>query len=518
MPLDLTALVQDNLDSLAFFRPELALSAGILVLFVLDLAWRRSRARMALLSAAALALFAVAGALLAAQPDRPVSLFQGMVASDGFATFWKWLFLGAGALAVTVVALSREIAPERVGEFHALLAAVVLGMFLMATATNLLMMYLAIELVSMTSYVLAGFRRGDRRASEAALKYVIYGGVASGVMLFGMSYLYGLTGTFAFDDLGPRLAQALGAAGPTLPAARLAVVVAVVFVAAGVGYKIAAVPFHMWCPDVYEGAPTPFTAFLSVGPKAAGFALGLRLFLTVFSGGATSDGLFLALGEVPWPVVLAVVSMATMTLGNLVALSQTNLKRLLAYSSIAHAGYALMGVAAASAAGAQSVMIYLAVYLVMNLGAFGVVMQVAQSTGSESILDYRGLVRRQPFTAVLFVTFLLSLTGLPPFAGFIGKWFLFTAVWARTGGADGGWFAALLVAAALNTAVSLYYYARIIRAMFLDAPYVAEPAPLRRSPGWSLFLGACGAAVLVLGVVPQPVIAWTLSALEGWPR
>jgi NADH-quinone oxidoreductase subunit N len=210
--------------------------------------------------------------------------------------------------------------------------------------------------------------------------------------------------------------------------------------------------------------------------------------------------------------------MATMTLGNLVAISQTNLKRLLAYSSIAHAGYALMGVAAASTAGAQSVMIYLAVYLVMNLGAFAVVMRVAETTGSESILDYRGLVRRQPFTAVVFVVFLLSLTGLPPFAGFIGKWYLFTAVWARTGEADGGWFGALLLVAAVNTAVSLYYYARIIRAMFLDAPYVVDPAPLRRSAGWNLLLGTCGAAVLVLGVVPQPVIAWTLSALDGWPR
>jgi NADH-quinone oxidoreductase subunit N len=163
-------------------------------------------------------------------------------------------------------------------------------------------------------------------------------------------------------------------------------------------------------------------------------------------------------------------------------------------------------------------MIYLAVYLVMNLGAFGVVMQVAQSTGSESILDYRGLVRRQPFTAVLFVAFLLSLTGLPPFAGFIGKWYLFTAVWVRTAEADGGWYAALLVVAALNTAVSLYYYARIIRAMFLDAPYVAEPAPLRPSVGWNLFLGACGAAVVLFGVLPQPVIDWTVAALDGWPR
>jgi len=217
---------------------------------------------------------------------------------------------------------------------------------------------------------------------------------------------------------------------------------------------------------------------------------------------------------VPWPAVIGVVAAVTMTLGNLVAIVQTNLKRLLAYSSIAHAGYTLMGLSAASAAGMQSVMIYLAIYLVMNLGAFVVVMLVASATGSESILDYRGLVRRQPLAALAFVVFLLSLTGLPPFAGFIGKWYLFTAVWARTSGPGGGWYAVLLVVAALNTAVSLYYYARIIRAMFLDPPNVADPSPLRPALGYQLIAGGFAALVIVFGVLPQPIIAWTERAME----
>jgi NADH-quinone oxidoreductase subunit N len=505
--------VQDNALSLVWFRPELALTAGVIVLLVLDLLWRKSPARVVRLTVASLAVFAAAGALLALQPHQATWLFNKMLVTDRFATFFKWLFLSAGAVTVVVAALGKELAAPRMGEFFALLTAVVLGMFLMASAGDLLMMYLAIELVSMTSYVLAGFRRGDRRATEAALKYVIYGGVASGVMLFGMSYLYGLTGTFNFHELGPAIAEALLATGTGLAGTRLALVAGFVFVAAGVGYKIAAVPFHMWCPDVYEGAPTPFTAFLSVGPKAAGFALALRFFLSVF-GTRDGGGLDATLAAVPWPAVLGVVAAATMTLGNLVAIAQTNLKRLLAYSSIAHAGYTLMGLSAGTTAGMRAVMIYLAVYLVMNLGAFVVVMRVADATGSESILDYRGLARRQPVIAIAFVVFLLSLTGLPPFAGFIGKWYLFTAVWAQVDAPGGGWYAVLLLVAALNTAVSLYYYARIIRAMFLDAPATEHPAPLAPAFGYELIAGVFAVAVIVAGILPQPVIAAAQRALE----
>ncbi|HSN91639.1 MAG TPA: NADH-quinone oxidoreductase subunit N [Anaeromyxobacteraceae bacterium] len=510
----LLPLVDENLRSVAWIRPELALTFGALVLFAIDLFWKRSPVRVALLTVGALGVLGVAAALLAAQPPDPQPLFNGMIANDAFAVFFKWLFLGAAALTVLIAAQGNEFPPQRLGEFYALLAAIVLGMFFMASATDLVMVYLGIELVSMVSYVLAGFRKGDRRAAEGSLKYVIYGGVASGVMLFGMSYLYGLLGTTDVLQFGARI-QGLQASGLPLAATRLGLVVAIVFVAAGIGYKIAAVPWHMWCPDVYEGAPTPFTAFLSVGPKAAGFALALRLFHSAFAGPLLPPaGFAQALAGIPWPAVVGVISAVTMTLGNLTALNQTNLKRLLAYSSIAHAGYTLMGVSAVSAMGMQGVMIYMAIYLVMNLGAFLVVILVAEATGSENILDYRGLARRHPVAAVTFAIFLFSLTGLPPFAGFMGKWYLFYALFERIPGPGGGWYAILALIGALNTAVSLYYYVRIVRAMFIDVPYAPEPVPVPRRWGYQVMLGAFATAILVFGLWWSPVVAWTQASLD----
>ncbi len=508
-------LVSENLRSALWFQPEMALTFGTLVLFVIDLFWKKSRARVAYLTVGALAVLGVSAALLARQPDDAQVLFNGMIANDAFAIFFKWLFLGAGALTVVVASLGKDFPSQRLGEFYALLVAVVLGMFLMASASDLLLIYLSIELVSMVSYVLAGFRKGDRKAAEGSLKYVIYGGVASGVMLFGMSYLYGLTGTTNVLELGARIQAVQAATGPALAATKIALVVAIVFVTAGFGYKVAAVPWHMWCPDVYEGAPTPFTAFLSVGPKAAGFALALRFFHSALAGpGSGPAGLAESLAGIPWPAVVGVIAAVTMTLGNFTALGQTNLKRLLAYSSIAHAGYTLMGLSAVSGRGIQAVMIYMLVYLVMNVGAFVVVILVAESTGSESILDYKGLARRQPLAAIAFAIFLFSLTGLPPFAGFTGKWYLFYAVFERIGGPGGVWYGMLAMVGALNTAVSLYYYMRIVRAMFIDQPYVQDPAPIRARAGYSLILGGASAFVLVFGIWWTPIVEWAGASLQ----
>ena len=396
-----------------------------------------------------------------------------------------------------------------------MMLAVVLGMFLMASATNLLSIYLAIELVSMVSYVLAGYRRGDRKAAEGSLKYVIYGGVASGTMLFGMSWLYGLLGTSDVSQFGAKLSELMVRVtlqGPAAAAAtKLALIASLVFVLAGIGYKVAAVPWHMWCPDVYEGAPTPFTAFLSVGPKAAGFALAVRLFYGTLAGAPSAAGFSEALAGIPWPAVLGVISAVTMTLGNLTALPQENLKRLLAYSSIAHAGYTLMGLTAASVIGTQGVMIYMLVYLVMNLGAFLAVIVISQATGSESIHDARGLARRHPLAAVAFAIFLFSLTGLPPFAGFTGKWFLFYAVLERASGPGGVWYVLLALIGGLNTAVSLYYYARIVRSMFLDAPRVTTPIEAR--VGQQVMLAAFSALVLVFGIWWNPIVSWSQRSL-----
>jgi NADH-quinone oxidoreductase subunit N len=300
--------------------------------------------------------------------------------------------------------------------------------------------------------------------------------------------------------------------GPAAAAAtKLAVVASLVFVLAGIGYKIAAVPWHMWCPDVYEGAPTPFTAFLSVGPKAAGFALALRLFYGTLAGPGSAAGFSDAIAGIPWPAVAGVISAITMTLGNLSALGQDNLKRLLAYSSISHAGYTLMGVAAVSVLGTQGVMIYMLVYLVMNIGAFLAVIVIAQATGSESIQDARGLVRRHPLAAVAFAIFLFSLTGLPPFAGFVGKWYLFYSVLERANGPGGTWYVLLAIIGALNTAVSLYYYARIVRAMFLDAPRVRTPVEPRMSQ--QVMLAAFSALVLVFGIWWNPIVSWSQRSL-----
>jgi NADH-quinone oxidoreductase subunit N len=510
----LLSLVEVNLASVAAFRPELALTFGTMAMFILDLFWKKHPGRPARLAAGALLVLGVTAFFLAGQPAGAVSLFNGMIATDGFATFFKWLFLLAAALTVLISAPGKDFPPARIGEFYGLMMAMMLGLFLMASATDLLMVYLSIELVSLCSYVLAGFKKGDRRAAEASLKYVIYGGVASGVMLFGMSYLYGLLRTTDLSEMAARI-QGLQAAGLPEAATKLTLVVALVFVTAGIGYKVASVPWHMWCPDVYEGAPTPFTAFLSVGPKAAGFALALRFFYGALAGpSGVVGGLPLAVAGVPWPAVIGVMSAVTMTLGNLTALSQTNLKRLLAYSSIAHAGYALMGLSAASDLGQQAIMIYMAIYLVMNVGAFLVVILVAEATGSESILDYKGLARRHPLAATSFAIFLFSLTGIPPFAGFVGKWYLFYAVLERVPGAGGGWYAVLAIIGAVNSAVSLYYYVRIIRAMFIDPPYTAEPAPIRASPVYNVLLAASAAAVLLFGLWWTPIIDWSAASLQ----
>jgi NADH-quinone oxidoreductase subunit N len=502
--------VRDNLDSVGAFRPELALTFGTLVLFLADVIWRKSAARRTVTTAVALLVLGVAAAFLAAQPVTGGRLFNGLLATDSFATFFKWLFLGAGAAIVLIAAAGKDFAAARIGQFYALLTAIILGLFLMSSANDLLMMYMAIELVSMTSYVLAGYKKGDRRASEASLKYVIYGGVASGVMVFGMSYLFGLTRTTDISQIAAQI-QLLGLG--TSAATRLTLVLAAVFVTAGIGYKIAAVPWHMWCPDVYEGAPTVFTAFLSVGPKAAGLAMALRFFYTAMATPAAVDGFAATVAGIPWTAVIGVISAVTMTLGNLTALSQNNLKRLLAYSSIAHAGYMLMGVAALSEMGKQSVMLYMLIYLVMNVGAFLVVILVAETTGSESILDYRGMSKRHPLAAITLSIFLFSLTGIPPFAGFVGKWYLFYAIFERIPQVGGGWYAVLALIAALNTAVALFYYVRIIRAMYIDQPHT-EPTPIKAPLFYQVVLAASAAAVLVFGVWWGPMVDWTRASLQ----
>jgi len=506
----------DNIQSLRFFWPESVLTVATIAMLIQDLFVRRSARRVPSLVAGAFFWLALAAVATALTPSGVTPLFGGLLQHDPMRIFFAWLFLGAAALTVIIVPKSEQVSPARLGEFIALLFALLLGMFLMASASELLMIYLSVETVSLVSYVLTSFRRADRKANEAALKYVIYGGVASGVMLYGMSILYGLFATTRvagpggigaqLSDVSSRLFMAQAFGGQ--PAAQLALVVAMIFVLAGVGYKIASVPFHMWCPDVYQGAPTPFTAFLSVGPKAAGFAVAIRFFFAAFEKQLPGGG-YQAATDLPWPAIIGIISAITMTLGNLTAIVQNNLKRLLAYSSIAHAGYLLMGLAAASAAGVQSILVYLIIYVLMNVGAFLVIIVVSRVTGGEEIEDLRGLGTKAPIAALALTVFLFSLTGIPPFAGFIGKWLIFAAV-VRQGGF---WYVLLAVIGALNSAVSLFYYARIIKAMYLEE--ATDERPLAVPAVYTGVLVALAVPVFVLGVYWSPLVRWASAAFGG---
>lgn len=474
--------------------PELVLTGVIFAVLLLDLLLRRAARRGLVLLVATGVGLAAAAAAIAQVPAGPQPLFYGMLVADGFALFVKGLVIAAAIVGAILAGLSPEIRRNQLGEYLILLLCLTLGMCLLAGARNLLMLYLALELVSLPSYVLAGFRHGDRRSSEAALKYVVFGAAASGLMLYGFSLLYGLAGTLDLPGIGATVvARGLQGGLDT----QLLVVVAVLLALAGFAYKIAAVPFHMWCPDVYEGAPTPFVAFLSVAPKAAGFAALLRFFLAGF--GAPQG--FPAPGEFPWPLVLGVVAMATMTVGNLAAITQDNVKRLLAYSSIAHAGYLLMAVAVGSPLAVRGVLLYLPIYLLMNMGAFLAVMAVRDATGSESIEAYRGLGARSPFLAVALAVFLFSLTGIPPFAGFIGKFFLFAAALQT----KSVFFYVVAVVGVVNSVISLYYYARIVRASFLERPADAA-APVRLGPPTTTLLGVLAVPTLVLGIWWGPLL------------
>jgi NADH-quinone oxidoreductase subunit N len=345
--------------------------------------------------------------------------------------------------------------------------------------------------------LLAGYVKGRVQSTEAAMKYVVYGATASGVMIYGFSLLFGLTGTTQIAEIG----RALAAGPATIP-----MLLASVMVAVGFGYKIAAVPFHMWSPDVYEGAPTPATAFFSVAPKAAGFAVLLRFYYTVFAVPDPSAGFWrLTSAEVDWTLLFAVLSAVTMTVGNLVAVMQDNVKRLLAYSSIAHAGYLLMGFVLLTPAGLKAVLLYLVVYLFMNLGAFYIVLVVSNSCNGEDITDFAGLGTRAPFAAVSMAVFLFALTGIPPFSGFIGKLYLFAEVINR-----GIYW--LVVIAGLNSVVALYYYARIVRSMFLDEPKSSTEIAVPAVPRAMIVLMV--APTLILGVYWEPVARIASNSLR----
>ncbi len=459
--MDFSQATAHAIKSMGHFLPELVLAGTMLLVIVADLFAGRGRALKGGESGGSLpGWVAFAGLVLSAvlawgqMSQTPELIFFGMLQVDSLAAFLKVLFALSTAL---VVLISFRIRHQ--GELHALLLAAVLGMDLLAGSRNFLMVMVALETVSIMSYVLAGFDRRDTRSGEAALKYMIFGSMASGAMLFGVSWLYGLTGTLDLDVIHGALR--MGAPDS------LALLLAVLLVMAGIGYKIAMVPVHFWCPDVYDGAPTPVTTFFSVGPKAAGIALLIRFLYPDMEAGALETGL--AAAKFNPLILVAWLAGFTMTLGNLAAIGQTRVKRLLAYSSIAHAGYLMTGLVLAQGAGISAVMFYLVVYFLMNYGAFFVVDAVGLTTGDESLDSFKGLGKSNTWLAVSMTVFLVSLVGLPPLAGFIGKFVLFGQVVKE------GWYT-LVTVAVLNSVVSLYYYFSIVKAMWFDQREGEEPA------------------------------------------
>jgi len=487
------------INKLPFVYPQLVLTAGILSVLLFGLRRVGSEQVRRMLTMLGLAFLAVAA--FVSITSASYGTLADMLQFDAFAKFFLIFALGAGSVTLLASAQSQEMSAHRFPEFTALLFTICIGISFMAAAQDLLLAYLAMETVSLSSYVLTGFKRMSQPSHEAALKYVIFGGVASGSMVFGMSLLYGLTGTTSFSGIAEALAgsEGLFASGGI---GVFAVIVSLVLVFSGLCFKIAAVPFHQWCPDVYQGAPTPFTGFLSVAPKAAGFALLLR-FLTILlpnvSGSVKGSAI----------AILGLISALTMTLGNFTAIHQKNIKRMLAYSSIAHAGYLLMGAVVLDAAGSSAVLIYLVIYLFMNLGAFLVVQTVADATGSEEISAFRGLGYRSPLIAVSLGVFLFSLAGLPPLAGFIGKFYLFAAL-IKNGGF---WYIALAVVGILNSVIALFYYTLILREMFLRSS--ESTAPLHFSKVSTGLIAALAIPIFVLGIYWEPLRSVAASAVSA---
>ena len=468
-------MIENIFSSIPSFWPEITMSLTFVGAMVVEfITGRQGKSSTGMITGFfVLAGFIITILQLPFQNPEPRLLFGTMYTIDPFALFFKYVILATGIVVIVFSMQSEELRrQETVGEFFCFIAAATFGMLLMTGASHLLMIYLSIELVSISSYVLAGFSKKEHRSAEASLKYVLFGAAASGIMLFGISILYGMTGAFDIYTIQQGLASGTIAHHSF---ALWPLLIAVVMILAGFGYKISAVPFHFWTPDVYEGAPITVTAFLAVASKAAGFAIMLRFFAVTFFDALVDVGKWVSLPHVEWNLLLAILSVLTMTLGNIIAVWQDNLKRMLAYSSIAHAGYLLMGAVVMSDLGISAILMYFVIYFFMNLGAFYVVMVVADKIGSEHIDDYRGLGKRAPIVGVGLSVCLVSLPGLPPLAGFVGKWMLFSAVIEAN-------FIWLAIIGVINSAISLYYYARVFRNMYLRAPMDGDESPITFSP------------------------------------
>ena len=433
--------------------PEIFLACAGLALLLIGVFLGEKSTRI--VAALAVLSFIITAALLLMGPQGRVLTFNGMFVTDGFAVFMKILVLVGSSLALILSLDYLEHENMSRFEFPVLFVLATLGMLLMVSANSLIALYLGLELQSLALYVVAAFNRDSERSSEAGLKYFVLGALSSGMLLYGASLVYGFTGTVAFDGL----AQAL----PAGQVASMGVIIGIVFICAGLAFKVSAVPFHMWTPDVYEGAPTPVTAFFAVAPKVAAMALFVRVLVEPF-GHLTSQ----------WQQIVVVASALSMILGAFAAIAQTNVKRLMAYSSIGHVGFALLGLAAGTPDGITAVIVYLSIYVAMSIGTFAVILSMrVDGKAVEGIQDLAGLGKSNPGTAFALVIMMFSMAGIPPLAGFFAKLYVFRAVIAQ--GTTG--FIILAVIGVVSSVVSAYYYLRVIRVMYFEDPKIAFDKP-----------------------------------------
>ena len=444
-----------NLQSLEFFIPEIILVITILACLITDLFLKKSKTDL-IGWVLGIGLIVVGLSVYNLSSAAPTTLFLDMIVIDPFSSYMKIIIIISTLLIIAASWSNDELSKYRKGEYFTLIGIMVVGLFLMTSSIDIIMLYVSIEVVSIMSFVLAGYLKLNTRSNEAGLKYVIYGAFSSGVMLFGLSLVFGLTGSTNYFVIQEAVSSMDSSANPAL-------IMALLMIFAGFGYKISSVPFHFWTPDVYEGAPTTITAYLSVAPKAAGFAMIIRFFHQIFSDSIALSGNAMGYTDLPWPEIIGILAVVTMTLGNLVAIQQESIKRMLAYSSIAHAGYMMLALPVLSIDAIESIMIYLFVYIFMNLGAFFIVIIVKNKTGGETFDEYDGLGWKMPIVGALMTLFMLSLTGLPPTAGFVGKLYIF-----KTLVGAGNDFLWLVIAGGINSVISLYYYFHVVKVMFLS--------------------------------------------------
>jgi len=490
---------------LQLIAPELILTACACVALVMEviLPYRKSKLTAYFsLVGIALAFISLVVQWRLMGPTLPVDGFYGMVRIDGFALLFKAIFLIAAALAVGISTRFLDIEGEQHGEYYALVLFATVGMMFIACGYDLISLYISLELMALTFYVLVAFTKREKKSNEAAMKYFLLGAFSSGVLLYGMSLIYGIAGSTNIGEIGAHLAKTVpliqGPMAGDAAGVKPLLLLGMIALSAGLFFKVAAVPFHMWAPDVYEGAPTSVTAFLSTGSKAASFALYARIF-TEALGPLRAD----------WAPLLGLVAAITIMVGNWAAVTQENSKRLLAYSSISNAGYLLLALIANNLYGYIGLIVYLLVYTLMNMGAFGVIISLRRrGIIGDNVDDLTGLGQKAPWLAAMMAIFMLSLGGLPMTGGFMGKYFLFGGILQR-GAADGkSWYYWLACWAILNTVVSFYYYVRFIKVMYLG-DRIADNKPLALSPALQTALIVAVIGIIVIGIYPQPFIKLT---------